>query len=79
MTNTTRKASSESDQAKDEQKGESESPPAEEDGAPSVAGDNWAVEYKEGVGNHVMATRDIEPNEVSRQDRTLLFKILLIL
>lgn len=69
MTNTTRKASSESDQAKDERKGESESPPAEEAGAPSVAGDNWAVEYKEGVGNHVMATRDIEPNEVIIIDR----------
>ena len=72
MTNTNRKANSESDKNKEEQKGESESPAAEETEAlksspsPSVAGDNWAVEYKEGVGNHVIATRDIEPNEVRK-------------
>ena len=74
MTNTNRKANSESDQDKEERKCESESPAAEETealkSAPSVsvslAGDNWAVEYREGVGNHVMATRDIEPNEVSK-------------
>ena len=69
MTNSNRKANSESDQDKDERKGGSESPPAEEAEAPSVAvaGDNWAVEYKEGVGNHVLATRDIEPNEVNNE------------
>ena len=78
MTNTNRKASGESDQENNER--ESECPQSSEDGeAPkcaeagssglrvSVAGDNWAVEYKEGVGNHVLATRDIQPNEVNNE------------
>ena len=75
MTNTNRKASGESDQGSNEresecpQASEAESPKCSEVGAPglrvSVGGDNWAVEYKEEVGNHVLATRDIEPNEVN--------------
>ena len=75
MTNTNRKASGEVDQENNDR--ESECPQGSEAEAPkcvgspglrvSVAGDNWAVEYKEGVGNHVLATRDIQPNEVNNE------------
>ena len=77
MTNTNRKASGESDHENNKresechQASEAEAPKCAEAGSPglavSVAGDNWAVEYKEGVGNHVLATRDIQPNEVNNE------------
>ena len=37
----------------------------------NVSGENWIVEYKEGVGNHVVATRDIKPNEVDFDSQIL--------
>lgn len=79
MTNTNRKASGEGDNENNArerecpQPPEAEAPKCPEVGAPglrvSVAGDNWAVEYKEGVGNHVLATRDIQPNEVNNEGK----------
>ena len=73
MTNTNRKVNSDQDNdgrdSECAQAAEAEAPRSADvgGGALSVAGDNWAVEYKEGVGNHVLATRDIEPNEVNNE------------
>lgn len=73
MTNTNRKVNS--DQDNDErdsecaQAAEAKVPTCVGGRALSVAGDNWVVEYREGVGNHVMATRDIQPNEVNNEQK----------